>query len=89
LNAGQLEEIAPHVSSEHRIAVTDNRRRKSMEANNTFEESLSNGEGRVWMAQRNEMRILGEAIHDRQDDALAINPWEALNEIHRDVCPHR
>jgi len=35
------------------------------------------------------MGILGQAIHDGEDDALAMYLGKAFHEIHGDVRPHQ
>lgn len=39
----------------------------------------------VGVAQGNEVSMLGESIHHYQDDTLAIDMQQALNEVHGDV----
>ena len=66
LDAGQLEELLPKGAGEHGIPVTHNGARDSMEANNLIEERPCNGGRRVGVPKRDEVRILGEAIDDRE-----------------------
>ena len=40
------------------------------------------------MAQGDEVRIFGEAVDHRQNDRLAIDLGQALDEIHGDVGPY-
>jgi hypothetical protein len=42
----------------------------------------------VWVAERDEMRILGEAIDHREDNRLAPDFRQPFNEVHGDVGPH-
>lgn len=42
-NAGELEQLSPDVAGEHRVLVTDNRLRKSVEAHNVVEERPGDG----------------------------------------------
>jgi hypothetical protein len=60
-----------------------------MEADDVGEESGGDRRYRVWVPECDEVAILGEAIDDRQHYRLTADLGEALNEIHRDVCPHR
>lgn len=40
------------------------------------------------VAQRDEVCVLGEAVDDGQDDALAIDAGQTLDEVKGDVGPH-
>jgi len=51
------------------------------------EEHARDGHGGVGMPERNEVRVLGEMVDDRQYDGLAAHPREAFHEIHRYVRP--
>jgi hypothetical protein len=73
---------------EHWIAITHNRSWKSMKTNNSFEESFRNRCSRVWMTERDEMSVLGETVHNRQNNALAMHTGKTFDEIHRDVRPY-
>lgn len=63
LNTGKLEEIAPHVSGEHRVLVTNDGVGKAMQAKDGFKEHLGDRGGGVGVAQRDEVSMLGGAIH--------------------------
>lgn len=65
-----------------RVPVTHNRERKPMKANNAFEESLDDGRGSVGLAERDEVSVLGEAIDHSEDDGLAADLGQPLDEIH-------
>lgn len=40
------------------------------------------------MCQGNEVALLGEAIDDREDDRLATDAWQCLNEVEGDISPN-
>jgi len=40
------------------------------------------------VAERDEVRVLGEAVDHREHDGLAADLGEALDEVHGDVRPH-
>jgi len=42
----------------------------------------------VGVAKRDEVRVLGEAIDDSEDDRLAADPGQPLDKVHEDVSPH-
>jgi hypothetical protein len=43
----------------------------------------------VWAAECDEVCILREVINDHEDDRLAIDAREPLDEVHRNVDPHQ
>ena len=53
-----------------------------MQANNPIEEGAGDRRGRVGMTERDEVRVLGEAIHHCKNDGLARNLRQPFNEIH-------
>ena len=59
-----------------------------MQPDNAVEESASDGGRGVRVAERNKMHILGEAIDHREDDRLAADLGQALDEVHRNIHPH-
>ena len=59
-----------------------------MQVNDGFEEVFGNRSGGVWMARRNEVSVLGEAVHHGQDDTVAMDAGKAFNEVKGDVRPH-
>jgi len=88
LHAGKGEELHPQSASEDRVSVAHNGARKPVESDDVVEESLGDGEGRVRVAQGNEVDHLGETIHHHDHDRLAADLGEPLHEVHRDVAPH-
>jgi hypothetical protein len=89
LGAGELEHLLPHLTSEDRVAVADDRGREPVEADDVGEERSGDRRCRVWVPERDEVAIFGEAIDNRQHYRLVADLGEALNEIHRDIHPHR
>jgi hypothetical protein len=59
-----------------------------MEANDVSEEGVSDGLSGVGVRQGDEMAVLAEAIHNREDDRLALHLGQRLNEVDADVSPH-
>jgi hypothetical protein len=39
--------------------------------------------------ERDEVHVLGQPIHHRQDYRLTVDVWKAFDEVHRYVAPHR
>ena len=60
-----------------------------MEAHDVVAERPGNGDSSVWVAERNEMRVLGEAIHHGEHQRFATGTRKPLHKIHRDVRPDR
>jgi len=58
-----------------------------VQANNPIEEGAGDRRGRVVMTERDEVCILGEAIHHCKNDGLASNLRQPFNEIHQYVGP--
>jgi hypothetical protein len=59
-----------------------------MEANDVGEEGVSDGLSGVGVRQGDEMAVLAEAIHDGEDDSLALHLGQRLDEVNADVSPH-
>ena len=51
-------------------------------------EGTSDGRRGVGVAERDEVRVLGEAIDDGEDDRLAADLGQPLDKVHGDVNPH-
>ena len=64
-NARHLKKVAPNMTSKLWIPVADNRRRKPMQADNAVEEGAGDRSSGVGVAERDEVRVLGEAIDHR------------------------
>jgi hypothetical protein len=60
-----------------------------MQADDVGEERTGHRSRRVRMPQQDEMGELGELIHHRQDDGLAIDVGKSFNEVHGNVYPYR
>jgi hypothetical protein len=59
-----------------------------MKSDDAVEEGTSDGRGCVGVAERNKMCILGEAVDDGEDDRLAADLGQPLDEVHGNICPH-
>lgn len=59
-----------------------------MKANNHLKEGTGDRRRRVWVAEGDEVRVLGERVDNGEDDEFPVDLGEALDEVHRDVCPH-
>lgn len=59
-----------------------------MQTHNVGEESLCHRLGRVGVRQRDKMAVFAEAIHDSENDRLAADLGQCLNEIHSDIFPN-
>jgi hypothetical protein len=59
-----------------------------MEADDAVEESAGHERGGVRMAERNEVRILGEAVDHHEDEGLAAHLGQPLDEVHGNIRPH-
>ena len=68
LDAGHLEQVAPHMTGEDWIPVDDDGCQETMEPNNAVEEGAGDRRSHVWMTQADEVRILKEAVHHGEDD---------------------
>ena len=88
LDAGHLEEVAPHVAREDGIAVTYDGRREAVKPNDAVEEGAGDRRRRVWVTEGDEVGVLREAINHCEDDRLPMDLRKAFNKVHGDVCPH-
>ena len=68
LDARHLEEVAPHVPGEHRVPITNDGRREPVKTDNAVEEGTGDRRRGVGVAERDEVRVLGEAVDDGEDD---------------------
>ena len=59
-----------------------------MQTNNAVEECTCNRSGGVWMAEGDEVRVLGESVDHRENDGFTADLGRALDKIHRDVRPN-
>lgn len=60
-----------------------------MEFDNVRKKHTCNRGCGVGVAEGNEVRVLGEAVDDGEDNRLALNLRKALNEIQRDIAPNK
>jgi hypothetical protein len=60
-----------------------------METDDLLVEGYGDGCGGVGVAQRNEVRVLGEAVDHRHYDRLPAHLRETLDDVHGDVLPYR
>jgi hypothetical protein len=56
-----------------------------VEADDVGEECLRHGLGSVRVAKRDEVGVLAEAVDDGEDDRLAVDPWQCLDEVQPNV----
>ena len=63
LYPGKPEQVSPHTACEDGVAVGDDRLRKAVELDDVGEKRASDGGCRVWVSQRNEVRVLREPVH--------------------------
>jgi hypothetical protein len=87
LDTSYLEKILPHSASEQGIPVADDGDRKPVQADHLGKESPGDRRCSVGVAEGDEMTVLGEAIHHREDDELVVHSGKALDEVHGDVRP--
>jgi hypothetical protein len=88
-HTSKFEELPQECTGEDWVAVTDDGAREPMETNDAVEEGLRNRHGNVGVAERNEVGILGETIHNGEHHRLAAHTWKSLYEVHGDVRPNR
>ena len=88
LDARLAKQIPPNLADEHGIAIAHDGIREPVQADDVVEESAGDGGRRVRVAQQNEVGVLREPVHHREDDALAMYLGERLDEIHGDVGPN-
>jgi hypothetical protein len=71
----QSHELVPKQQGEDRIAVRHDGLGHAVEPHNVGEEGLCDGLNGVQVHQGNEVTILDESIHHRQEDGLAVEAW--------------
>ena len=59
-----------------------------MQPDDAVEECARDRRRRVRVAEGDEVRVLGEAVHHGEDDRLPMYHGEPLDEVHGDVRPH-
>jgi hypothetical protein len=59
-----------------------------MKPNDLGEERLGHGLHGVGVRQRNEVGVLAETVHHREDDRLALHLGESFYEVEANVTPH-
>lgn len=74
----------------HTVLVNTGSRSLTMETRNPCKRTTLAKKARatnasVGVAEGDEMAVLGEAIHHREDDILAVHSGKALDEVHGDV----
>jgi hypothetical protein len=89
LDPCQREQLGPELAREDRVPVADNGVRHAMEPDNGVEECPSYERRHVGVVECNEVRILGEAVDHREHHLFAMDAWERLDEIQRDICSNR
>jgi len=88
LRPHEQHELLPERRGEHRIVVRDDGVRGTMESNDVDEEAVRDGLGGGGVRQGDEVAVFAEAIHDGEDDHLALNLGQCLDEVDVDVGPH-
>ena len=89
LDAGQLEELRPEGASEDGVTVADDGTWDAVKPHDLVKKRPCHRCRRVWVLKRDEMRVHGEAVDEREYDGLAAHPGKPLDEFHRSVLPHR
>ena len=85
LDTGMAEQVTPHMTSEHRVTVTHDGLRKPMKTNDLVEECSCHRRRRVGMAQCNEVGILRESVHHREQHTFAMHLGQSFDEVDGDV----
>jgi hypothetical protein len=88
LNASQTKQLLPEGAGEDGVMVADNGARDDVQLDDVVEEGFGDGHSGVWVAQRNEVDVHGEAVHHCEHHHLATDAMESLNEIDGDVSPY-
>uniref|UniRef100_A0A0A8YTK9 Uncharacterized protein n=1 Tax=Arundo donax TaxID=35708 RepID=A0A0A8YTK9_ARUDO len=88
LDSGHREELRPKRAGEDRVTVAHDRAWQTVETHDVVEERLGDRQCCVWMAEGNEVRHLGEAIHDGQYHGFATDLGKPFDEVHGDVGPN-
>jgi hypothetical protein len=72
-DAGQLEEVMPHIAGEHGVPIAHDRRGEPVQPNDAVEEGAGDRCRRIRVLEGNEMGVLGESLDDGEDDRLAAH----------------
>jgi hypothetical protein len=73
LDASHLEEVAPHVAGEDRVAVADDGRGEVVKTNDAVEEGTSDRGSLARVDEGDELCVLGEAVDDGEDHGLPVD----------------
>ena len=76
------------MAREHRVTITDDRRRKTVQSDDTVEEGTGHGRSGVGMPQRDEVSILRKAVDHCENDRFAAHLGKALDEVHGYIRPN-
>ena len=87
LDSGAAEQITPDVTCEHGVTVADYGLRDAVKPHDVLEEGSGHGRSCIGVAKRNEMCILRETVDHREQDTLAMDLGQRLNEVEGDVSP--
>jgi hypothetical protein len=88
LGAAQAHQLAPEVGGEHRVAIRHDGLWHTVEAHDVDEEGVSQTLGGVRVRKGNEVAVFAEVVHHHQDDRLAPNARQRLDEDHGNVRPN-
>jgi hypothetical protein len=75
--------VAPHDASEHRVTIANDGHRKAVEPYNLGKKGARDGGNSIGVTEGNE--VLRKAVHQCQNDRLAMHLREALDEVKSNV----
>jgi hypothetical protein len=82
LHACQEEQLTPEIVGEDRIVIRDDGVGNAMQPNHDVEECLRHSCHRIRMTERGEVCGLQEPVDDGEQDRLAVDTREPLDEVH-------
>jgi hypothetical protein len=88
LDAGKIKPLVLKLASENRVTITHDGAGDAMESRDWVEEDSCDRCHSVGVADGDEVRRFGESIHYHEDHRHAIDVWEPLHEVHRNVGSH-
>jgi hypothetical protein len=88
-SATEAEQFLPHCGGEDWVLIAHDQRSNDVEVDNLHKEDRGDGRGGVKVVEKDEVRILGEAIDNHQDHWVPACLQESLNEVHGYVLPYR